>query len=491
MMSSVPEDRVRKVNEGKAHPRGESVLYWMTAFRRPFHNFSLQRAVEWAVELRKPLVVLEALRCDYPWAGDRFHAFVLNGMQDNLMSFAGRPVTYYPYVEETPSAGKGLLQALAARSCLVVTDDFPAFFLPRMLRSAARRIEVGMEAVDSNGILPMRAAEQVFNTAYAFRRFLQKHLPQHLGELPSADPLADIELPALTGIPDEIATRWPPATPDFLQALPDVLTRIPLDHSVGVVDAAGGFRTAAERLDSFVQHQLSVYHEERSHPDAGVSSGLSPYLHFGHISSHEIVRAVMEKEDWSPALLMGKASGQRNGWWGMSEGAEAFLDQVITWRELGFNMCSRVEGHDRLDSLPEWALKELTNHSRDPRPHLYTLEQFEAAQTHDPLWNCAQTQLLREGTIHNYLRMLWGKKILEWSRGPEEALDIMIQLNNKYALDGRDPNSYTGIFWVLGRYDRPWAPERPVFGRIRFMSSASTMRKIRLADYLARYGERS
>jgi deoxyribodipyrimidine photo-lyase len=491
MKSSIPEVRFRKVNQGHVRPDGEFVLYWMTAFRRPFHNFSLQRAVEWAVELKKPLMILEALRCDYPWAGDRLHAFVLNGMRDNLKSFTSRPVTYYPYLEDSPSAGKGLLEALGAMACFVVTDDCPAFFLPRMLRSAANRLEVGMEAADSNGILPMRTAEQVFNTAHAFRRFLQRHLPEHLGEFPFADPLADIELPGLTGIPHAIVSRWPAASADLLRGAPDDLARLPLDHSVGVVNATGGFRAAVEKLGSFVNHQLSVYHEERNHPDAEVGSGLSPYLHFGHVSSHEIVRAVLDQEEWTPDLLVQKASGQRSGWWGMSEGAEAFLDQVITWRELGFNMCSRVEDHDRLDSLPEWALKELTNHARDPRPHLYSLDQFEAARTHDTLWNCAQTQLLREGVIHNYLRMLWGKKILEWSSTPGEALTTMIELNNKYALDGRDPNSYTGIFWILGRYDRPWFPERPVFGRIRFMSSASTMRKIRLRDYMVRYGEKS
>ena len=152
-------------------------------------------------------------------------------------------------------------------------------------------------------------------------------------------------------------------------------------------------------------------------------------------------------------------------------------------------MCSKRDDYDRFGSLPDWALKELRIHERDDRQHTYSLEEFESARTHDPLWNAAQRQLLLEGSIHNYLRMLWGKKILEWTPSPRKALEIMIELNNKYALDGRDPNSYTGISWVLGRYDRPFGPPRPVFGKIRYMSSSSTIRKIRLAEYTQRFLE--
>ena len=171
----------------------------------------------------------------------------------------------------------------------------------------------------------------------------------------------------------------------------------------------------------------------------------------------------------------------------MSRNAESFLDELITWRELGFNFSARRDDYDRYESLPEWAKKTLQEHARDERESVYTLEEFENAKTHDALWNAAQRQLVGEGKIQNYLRMLWGKKILEWTRTPQEAAAIMIQLNNKYALDGRDPNSYSGIFWVLGRYDRPWAPVRPVFGSIRYMSSENTARKLSVKNYLKKY----
>jgi deoxyribodipyrimidine photo-lyase len=171
----------------------------------------------------------------------------------------------------------------------------------------------------------------------------------------------------------------------------------------------------------------------------------------------------------------------------MSAEAEAFLDQLITWRELGFNCCHMREDYDRYESLPAWARKTLAEHQGDARPHRYSLEEMEAARTYDPLWNAAQTQLVREGQMHNYLRMLWGKKILEGTSSSQEALRVMIELNNRYALDGRDPNSYSGIFWCLGRYDRPWGPERPIFGKVRYMSSANTARKLHVKEYLRKY----
>jgi len=172
----------------------------------------------------------------------------------------------------------------------------------------------------------------------------------------------------------------------------------------------------------------------------------------------------------------------------MSPEAEAFLDELVTWRELGFNLAHREEDTKTVSSLPDWAQKTLAEHADDPREHIYEGDQFDRAETHDEVWNAAQRQLRTEGRIHNYLRMLWGKKILHWSRSPEEALEIMFELNDRYALDGRDPNSVSGITWCLGRFDRAWGPERPIFGKVRYMTSDSTRRKLRLGEYLARWG---
>ncbi len=189
-----------------------------------------------------------------------------------------------------------------------------------------------------------------------------------------------------------------------------------------------------------------------------------------------------------PARIATTTSGKKDGWWNLAPSSEAFLDQIVTWRELGFHFAARRDDHDRYESLPAWARATLEEHASDAREHVYTLEEFERSQTHDALWNAAQRQLVREGRIHNYMRMLWGKKILEWTRHPREALDVLIELNNRWALDGRDPNSYSGIFWTLGRFDRPWGPVRKVFGTIRFMSSANTAKKMDVEPYLRRWG---
>ncbi len=486
-MHRVPPVRISEANAMPVNAGGAFVLYWMTAFRRKNWNFSLQRAVEWAKELQKPLVILEALRCDYPWASDRLHAFILQGMRDNLSDFDGSPVFYFPFVEKRKDEGKGLLEALGSSACVVVGDDYPAFFLPGMVAAAARLLRVRLEAVDSNGLLPLRAAGQVHATAFSFRRFLQKNLPDHLDQMPAEDPLAGLTLPVLTALPRAITDRWAPASSEVLNASPEVLNALPIDHRVEAVTMHGGRKAAREALRVFVREKLHPYHLVRNHPDDDGSSGLSPYLHFGHLAVHQVLAELVEREEWGPERLSVNATGKRVGWWGMSEGAEAFLDQLITWRELGFNMCSKRADYDRFESLPDWVRKDLLDHAGDVRPYVYSRAEFEAAKTHDPLWNAAQTQLLQEGRLHNYLRMLWGKKILEWSSSPQEALAVMIELNNKYALDGRDPNSYTGIFWVLGRYDRPWFPQRPVFGKIRYMSSRNTMRKVRVEEYLQRY----
>lgn len=479
----VPKIRIQVCNSQLFKAHGEYVLYWMIAHRRVNWNFALQRAVEWAQKLSKPLVILEALRCDYRWASERLHQFVLDGMADTARRLEKSPALYYPYVESALNAGKGLLAALSQRACVVVADDFPCFFLPEMTASAARQVAALMEKVDANGLLPMRAADEAFQTAYSFRRFLQKTLPDHLLEFPKAEPLWDLKLPKPTSLPAEILKRWPPFKFDDSVGL----RALPIDHSIPPAEIRGGASAAERQCDEFLQKRLPRYHQDRSQPDLDAASGLSPYLHFGHISVHQILEKLFRQEDWNPARLSRSANGRRAGWWGMSAAAEAFLDELITWRELGYNFCSQRRDYDRFESLPDWAQKTLAEHVGDPRTHIYSLEEFETAHTHDPLWNAAQTQLRREGRIHNYLRMLWGKKILEWSHSPQEALQIMIELNNKYALDGRNPNSYSGIFWVLGRYDRPWGPERPIFGKIRYMSSENTARKVSVKNYLKEY----
>jgi deoxyribodipyrimidine photo-lyase len=484
-MPSVPESRLRSANQAPVNVGGDYVLYWMISARRRQSNFALQRTVERARELGRPLLVMEALRCGYQWASDRMHAFILQGMQDNAVAFARAGVTYYPYVEPAPGAARGLLQALAKNACCVVTDEFPCFFLPRMVAAAATRLEVLLEVVDGNGLMPIRSTDKLFLRAVDFRRALQKTLLPHLDDSPVGDPLRRYDL-GVARVPKTVAQAWPRATESVLGAGPEALHALPIDHEVAPIAMRGGSKAASQRLRDFLDARL-VRYGDRSQPDANSASGLSPYLHFGHISPHEVFAAVVKQQQWSMEQVSEQQRGQR-GWLGMDEPAEGFVDQFVTWRELGFNFTSRRDDYAEFDSLPEWARQTLAQHELDARPFTYSLDEFDQSQTHDALWNAAQRELRETGVMQNYLRMLWGKKVLHWTRSPREAMAILIELNNRYALDGRNPNSYSGIFWVFGRYDRPWGPRRDVFGAIRYMTSDSALRKLRLKGYLARWG---
>lgn len=469
----VPSLRIRALSAAPLRS-GDYVLYWMVAARRTRASFALDRALEHAHALGQPLLVFEPLRAAYPWSSQRLTTFVKDGMRDNARRCARAGVAYYPWVEPEPGAGRGLLAALAARASVVVTDDQAGFFQPRMLEAAAKQLAVRLEAVDGVGLLPVRATEGAFARAVDFRRFLQKTLPAHLTAQPFPDPLARARgLTQLSALPPGVVERW--GLPGIDEPLADA-SRL-----------RGGSAAAAARLAEFLDHKLSRY-EERKHPDLDAASGLSPYLHFGHVGVHQIWRALVAREGWTPDALAPRAAGQKQGFWGMSAQAEAFVDELVTWRELGHAFCAHRSDFDQYESLPSWAQATLEKHAGDPRPHLYSLEQLARAETHDPVWNAAQRELVQTGVMHNTLRMLWGKKILEWSPSPRAALATLIELNNTYALDGRDPSSYSGIFWCLGRYDRPWAPERAIFGRVRFMSSAATLKKLRMKRYLQRFG---
>ena len=487
------DSRVVALNKAPVRGDGECVVYWQIMARRTTYNFALEHAIAHARRLSKPLVVLEPLRIGYQWASDRLHQFCIDGMSDNAAAYAKARVAYHPYVEQAEGEGKGLLEAFAANAAVVVTDDYPEFFLPRMMSAAGRaldKIGARLEAVDGNGLLPLRAVDTAYAFAHQFRRVLQNRLPEMLDSFPEENPLRKArDLPVMSATLrqslDAVERRWPRATVEAARA-GSIVSKLAIDHSVPLVSRRGGSRAASKVLQRFLEMRLPRYIDDRNNLDNPAASELSPYLHWGFISAHQIFAEVAESESWTPLRLAPRPNGKREGWWGMTRPAESFLDELITWRELSFNGSAHLADHDKYESLPQWALDTLDVHSADRRPAIYSLEQLERGETSDTLWNAAQGQLRSEGFIHNYLRMLWGKRIIEWTRHPREALDIMVALNNKWAIDGRDPNSYSGIFWVLGRYDRPW-PERAVFGKVRTMTSASTAKKMSVKKYIEAY----
>lgn len=508
-MSTFNDARVRKVNDEPTRSRGQYVLYWCQMFRRLGHNHALDYALHMARHLKKPLVVYEALKLNYPWASARHHAFILEGMAENASAAREMGLTYWPFVETPGDAGHGLVKKLAADAVLIVTDDFPAFIVPAHNRAIAR-LDVAVHAVDSNSVVPLAMLGKAVSAAAHLRPRIHKLFAEAWQNRAAAESDAT-GLPPTKVKPPFVLWKPPADVPKFVAGLPLDQTVTPLPND------PGGSAAGRKRLTGFLRNKLPQYAEERNLPDdpaTNSASGLSPYLHFGHVSIEDVIAKTLQTTGkWTPDELNLKTRN-KDDFFCRDANVNSFLDEAITWRDVGYHWhyCRILENagsktkswqagnhhprfnfatmdfsqgyDDTLDFvLPEWAKATLKKHADDRREFVYTLEQFENADTHDELWNAAQLELVHTGRIHNYLRMLWGKKVLEWSGSPEEAYRTLEHLNNKYALDGRDPNSYTGILWCFGLFDRPWPPERQVFGSVRFMSSGNTAKKFDLDGY--------
>ncbi len=487
MASSIPNIRISKLNDQTIRAGGRYVLYWMSSARRASWNFALDRAIDHAVALRMPLLVVETLACDSPWMNPRHAVTILDGMADNARQFQRARIAYLPCVAPDSQRLERFLDAVTRQAAVVVADWYPLREATELAALVAARSPVLVESVDSNGLLPLAATDRAFPTAHAFRRVLQRSLPDHLADFPSPTPALPARFPRLDHFPVETTHSCLVGIDQVLGNGPALVTKHSTRPDVARVALSGGSQAGHKAVTRFLEERLSRYANERNQPESDASSGLSPYLHHGHVSVHYVFAELARQQGWSPDRLADRSSGSREGWWAMEPSAEAFLDELVTWREVGFNMCAHRTDYDDPGSLPDWARATLGEHAGDRRPHEYSFDEFRDGLTHDRLWNAAQHQLRSEGIIHNYLRMLWGKKILQWTPDWQTALETMIGLNNTYAVDGCDPNSYSGIFWVLGRYDRAWGPERPVFGKIRYMSSANTARKVRLRAYLERH----
>ncbi len=487
LMKNINSHRKFERNNNDPNPEGDYVLYWMQINRRFQYNYALEYAIAWANKLGKPLLIYEGLSIEYPWACDRFHAFIMEGMKENLDFAQSNDLNYFSFVEPEIGAGKGLFYRLAEKACTVISDEYPVFIIKKHNERVADKIDVPYTTVDSNGIIPLGVTEKDPYSAYLFRKIMQKHFKEGFTNPPKKDPIDELENKNKIELSQDFLNDYPKAD-KMLDNIETTISELNIDHEVGIIEMTGTRQAALGKLGQFIGHSLLEYDEKRNHPDEKKTSGLSPWLHFGKISEYEIVKAALEHQPdgWTLEDLTpngGKNSGFFNG----DENIESFLDEVITWREVGFHYAHHVDNYDEFESLPDWAKKTMAEHKDDQREYVYSLEEFEQSQTHDELWNAAQTQLREEGIIHNYLRMLWGKKIIEWTPDHRTALEYMIELNNKYAIDGRDPNSYSGIFWCFGRFDRAWQ-EREIFGKLRYMTSDSTRKKVKLDQYLAKYG---
>jgi deoxyribodipyrimidine photo-lyase len=454
-ISMVMNERVRALNGVPVRPGAEYVLYWTQMNRRADSNHALLRAAEWANSLELPLLVYEGLTCSYPHANDRLHTFILEGVPEQARRFAALGAGYCFYPRRTRHDPNDILYRLAAKAAVVVTDDYPVFVAAQHNASAPAKLDVLYEAVESSCVVPMSAFTKREYAAYTIRPKIHRVWQRYLSPLP------DVKLTRRwTGPPPEFHTEVTAAN------IASLLASCEIDHSIPPSISYTGGRLAAEAtLRHFLNNNLRRYARERNEPAAHATSDSSPYLHFGQISALEI------------ALAARQHAAER------SLVADEFIEELIVRRELAFNYARFASPPDSFVHLPDWNRKTLTDHDADPRSPLYGYDEFAAASTHDPLWNACQNELLLRGKIHGYYRMYWGKKIIEWSRSHQDALETMVRLHDIYALDGRDPNTYTNILWCFGLHDRPWQ-ERPIFGKVRFMSYEGMKRKTGVDAYL-------
>jgi deoxyribodipyrimidine photo-lyase len=448
-------DRVVSLNRAEPRAAARHVIYWAQMNRRVESNHAVAFAGDLANQRGLPLLYYEGLTCSYPHASDRFHTFLLEGVPDTARRLGKRGIGYVFQLHKRRSDPNDALYRLARHAAAVVTDDYPTLVAHEYNRSVPAKLGIPYYACDSSCIVPMARLDKQEYAAYTIRPKIRRGLPECLRPVP----------------PIRMRRRWAGLTSELHTevteaSIPALVASCEIDHSVPPsAEYRGGRREAEVRLRHFLKNNLRRYAASSREPSARATSRLSPYLHFGHISSLEVALAVREYAAEHKLI------------------ADEFLEELIVRRELAFNFARFAPELDSLDCLPDWARKTLAKHARDRRDMVYTRKQFEHAQTHDDLWNATQTELLTRGVIHGYYRMYWGKKIIEWSATHEDALASMIYLHDRYALDGRDPNTYANILWCFGLHDRPWG-ERPIFGMVRYMSLEGMRRKTDVDAYI-------
>lgn len=446
-VSMVQPERIRILN-GKQARDGRYVLYWMQAAQRAEYNHALEYAIRSANKLSKPVVVFFGITEGWPEANLRHFYFMLEGLQETRKALETRGIQMI-IRHQSPDSGAA---ELAKDAALVVVDAGHLRVQKKWRARAARRIGCALHEVETNLIVPIEEASVKENfSAGTFRPRITRQLGRYLVPLRQSKPKRD-----------SLGLKLATLNIDDIDA---VLSGLDLDRSVATVSHFhGGTSNARRHLADFLRNKMNRFARLRNDPNADCVSNMSPYLHFGQISPLFIAMEVLKRSD---------------------SAKNAYLEELIVRRELSYNFIFYNRDYDKFAALPPWARRTLNFHSRDKREYVYSLEQFEKAQTHDPYWNAAQQEMVLTGKMHGYMRMYWGKKILEWSKNPRTGFRIALYLNNKYELDGRDPNGFAGVAWCFGKHDRAWA-ERPVFGKIRYMNAAGLKRKFDADAYVKR-----
>ncbi len=440
----IQKERIKKLND---HPyrEGDYVLYWMQASPRSHFNHALEYAINQANRLKKPLLAYFGITDNFPEANERHYHFLLEGLRETQILLGDRGIKLIIRLCSPPD---GVIE-LAENASMVITDRGYLRIQREWVQKVISNIHCPFHQVETNVVVPVETASPKDEySAATLRKKINKRLDDFLVPLQKRV----IEKKSLDIPVDSVS----------LDDLDIIIKTIGVDSKVKPANKfAGGNSSALIFLNDFLKNKLHKF-GERNDPSQDYTSHMSPYLHFGQISPLYIALEVLNTN---------------------SVGTSPYLDELIVRRELAMNLVFYNENYDNLDCLPEWAQKTLNKHRKDNREYTYSFEEFENAKTHDPYWNAAQKEMMFTGKMHGYMRMYWGKKIIEWTSDPEEAYTIALTLNNKYELDGRDPNGYAGVSWCFGKHDRAWK-ERDIFGKIRYMNANGLRRKFKIDNYV-------
>lgn len=441
----------RPINNIQSSQNSGPILYWMDRDRRAHDNWALLNAQEIAIKKERPLLVCYVLPKTFLDSSWRHHDFMIKGLQEVEKELQKHNISFAAFLADPEQKIPELIKN--HHISMLIRDFSPLNIITKWNTSISKQIDIPFVEVDTRNIIPAWiTSDKEEYAARAIRPKIHKLLPKYL-----------IEFPKLKKHPHAYkklqGDSW-----EYVSKNLEVNRRIkPVDTF------EPGEKAARKILDTFIEEKISQnYKENRNDPNKNVLSGLSPYLHFGHISA---ARVALEVQKNTPD----------------DENQESFLEELIVRRELSDNFCLYNKNYDNFNGFRDWAQKTLNDHRNDKREYIYSLKQFEEAKTHEPLWNAAQNEMRQTGKMHGYMRMYWAKKILEWTESPEDAIKIAIYLNDAYSLDGRDSNGYTGIAWSIGGiHDRAWF-EREIYGKIRYMNANGARRKFDVAAYIKKY----
>lgn len=449
------KERIKRLNDKPINTKGKFIVYSMEASQRVFFNQAIEFAISLANEYKKPMITIFNLTDKYRYSNQRYYRFMIEGLIELRKHFDQRGIKFIisksDYVSGSIEFSKNAVALVTDRNYLKLQRSWR--------EKVASSVDIAVFQVESDVLIPIETVSKKMEPyAFTIRKKIMNLFNQFFQ-------LFDhIELKIKLNESDFESMEFSNAE-KYLQLLN-------IDKRVKSVDKyfKGGYSEAQKLLHQFIEQKLSHYKEFRSDPTKEFQSELSPYLHFGQISIHEILDEILKNYELN------------------DENVQAFINEAVIWRELARNFCFYNPYYNQYEGIPEWAKKSLEEHLEDKRENIYSIEELEFAKTHDPYWNAAQIQLLRTGKMHNYMRMYWAKKLIEWTQHPKEAFNFACYLNDKYELDGRDPNGYAGISWCFGTHDHPWF-ERPIFGKIRYMNDKGLERKFDMKAYLEKYSK--